>query len=413
MTFDTNASTTLAWSVIVVVAVGCAVSTLANTTHLRCGAQASAHAPISSSAPRPSASKPDSASVSGDAKFAIVATAAEPIHLFRSGNGLLALSVNGDPEDFESRRPPTIAHVRENCCELLGGDKDLPSLDWGSLNDDPKRRWGFDSSSPLGKGPSNGGERIVAGAGTIREGTPWIAIRTVPRYRAMNAMDLFLRVNARWIPVWSIQTPMRSFVAASNVDESADVDIVAIESSAPSINSPFRTFVRELRVLESKSRPPSVSATKVELDCFSQPSELLATGAHNVLGIGTDLPEELYFEQIDLVTRRATRTRFAGLLKEGSSWGVQVSSSESITLWRKGAPATRFARTGNEFSMATDTPDDSRVQRLLATYPSATEVVTMPNGRLFAQVRISDSEWQLVSDQPVESPCVFPWRPNP
>jgi hypothetical protein len=342
-----------------------------------------------------------------------VASAAQPIHIFRSGDTLLALSVNGDSGDYKARRPPIISQIREDHCDLLGGDEDLPSLGLATLNDDPKRRWGFDSSSPLGKGPSNGGRRTVAGAGTTWKGAPWIAIRTVPEYSTIYALDLFLRVGARWTPVWSILTPMRSFVASSNVDESADVDIVALESSAPSINGPFRTFVRELRVLESKSRSPSVSATKVELDCFSQPSELLANGAHTVLGIGMDAPEELYFEQIDLVAKRATRTRFPRRLKEQSTWGLQVRSSESIVLWRKGAPASRFARTANEFSVATDTPDDSRVQRLFAAYPSATEVVVMPNGRPFAQVRVSDSEWQLVSDQPVASPCVFPWRPSP
>ena len=222
-----------------------------------------------------------------------------------------------------------------------------------------------------------------------------------------------LRVNARWTPVWSIQTHMQSFVAASNVDEGANFDVVAIESSAPDTKTPFLTFVRQLQVLESTSRPPSVSATKVELDCFTQPSELLANGAQSVLSIGMDSPQELYFEQIDLVARRATRTRFAGLLNERSTWGLQVNSSESIALWRNGAPARRFGRTGDEFLMAATVADDGRVQRLLTAYPSANEFLVMPKGRPIAQVRVSDSEWQLVSDQPVASPCVFPWHPGP
>ncbi|MGC4063437.1 MAG: hypothetical protein QM784_02035 [Polyangiaceae bacterium] len=341
--------------------------------------------------------------------MAVLAEAEESISFFRSGNDLMAVSINGDERDFLSPSYPNIARIFGNSCRMLGGEEVLPPYGRLTLNFDEKKRWGTDWSSPAADGPPNEGRRVVAGAGVTRRGIPWILMWASKRTTTLGAIEIFGRTGDKWSLLWSKVTHLESIVAAADSGDASTNDIVGFQGTPYAIRCPVASYVHRWSVRQSEGMPFTVSHDQTALACRAQPDEIAAFGGKGILGVDVDPDSQLVIEHIAATSRTVTRDVHRGLFESWTPWTVQATAPESFILWRIGQPALHFQQKGPQYAVTVANNEDGRVEHFLAAVPMAKQIAVLANGRPVALVA-RNNKWQLVSDEPVQEPCKFPWH---
>jgi hypothetical protein len=342
-------------------------------------------------------------------QLAVLAEAEEPISVFRSGNDLLAVSINGDERDFLSPSYPNVARISGDSCQMLGGEKELPPYGRLTLNFDAKKRWGVDWGSPKADGPPNEGSRVVVGAGVTRLGLPWVVLWTSKRGRTLGAVDLYVQIDAQWSLLWSNVTHLESIAVTDVFGGASNIDIVGIQGTPYAIRCPVDTHVHHWTFHQKKGRPWVVSHDKIPFACRAQPDEFAVFDDQEILSLDVDPDSQFVIEHITPNTKQVTRSVHPGLFERWAPWTVQAKSAESFVLWRVGQPTLQFQQVGQSFVATVAVTADSRVERFLAAIPNAQKITVLANGRPIALVP-GNNKWQLVSDEPVKEPCKFPWH---
>jgi hypothetical protein len=342
-------------------------------------------------------------------KLAVLAEAEEPISVFRSGNDLMAVSINGDERDFLSPSYPNVARISGDSCHMLRGEKELPPYGRLTLNFDTKKRWGVDWGSPQADGPPNEGRGVVAGAGVTKQGLPWVLFWTSKRFKALGAVEIYVRIGEKWTQYWSKTIYLKSILAAANVDESSEVDILAIEAVRIAEKALVKTFVHQWKLNDTPPNSLMDSHSQVAVDCVPTPDEISTFANLEILSLDVDPDSQFVIEHIAPNTKQVTRSVHPGLFERWAPWTVQAKSAESFILWRVGQPTLQFQQVGQAYVATVAVTADSRVERFLAAIPNAQKITVLANGRPIALVP-GNNKWRLVSDEPVKEPCKFPWH---